>query len=181
MDELTTTTQVIDGYAAALLDVAAAEGARDAITSELAAIARAFDGSEELRSSLSDPRIPIERKQSAVSDILEGRASKVSISLINLLVGVGRTGDFVAIANRMSELAAEREQVTLAEVRSAIDLDEATVARLEAKLAEATGKRVKANVVVDPSVVGGIVTKIGDTVFDGSVKSRLQELREAWG
>ena len=68
----------------------------------------------------------------------------------------------------------------MAEVRSAIELDAATISRLEAKLAAATGKRIKANVIVDTSVVGGLVAKVGDTVFDGSVRSRLQELREAW-
>jgi F-type H+-transporting ATPase subunit delta len=47
-------------------------------------------------------------------------------------------------------------------------------------LAAATGKRIKANVIVDPGVIGGVVAKVGDTVFDGSVRSRLQELREAW-
>jgi F-type H+-transporting ATPase subunit delta len=55
------------------------------------------------------------------------------------------------------------------------------VARLEERLSAATGKRVQVTVIVDPSVVGGVVTKIGDTVFDGSVKSRLDELREQWG
>ena len=176
-----TNSEVVDGYASALLDVAAAEGAEDRVTDELFQIARSFETNEELRSVLADFRVPVERKQAVVADILEGRASKVSIALINLLVGAGRTGDFVAVANRMAQLAAEREELTIAEVRSAIDLDEATLARLEARLAEVTGKRVQAKVVVDPSVLGGIVTKVGDTVFDGSVRSRLQELREAWG
>ena len=180
MDELSH-TKVVDGYAAALLEVARAEGAGEEVADELFQIARSFDQSEELRSTLSDLRVPVERKQAVVSDILEGRASKVSIALINLLVGAGRTGDFVAVADRMAELAAEQEEQTIAEVRSAIELDQETVARLEQQLSSATGKRVKAQVVVDPTVVGGIVTKIGDTVFDGSVKSRLQDLREAWG
>lgn len=180
MDELTH-TKVVDGYAAALLEVAGAEGARDEVPDELFRIARAFEANEELRSTLTDARVPVERKQAVVGDILEGRASNVSIALINLLVGAGRASDFVAVANRMAELAAEREEMLVAEVRSAIDLDPDTLARLEARLAEATGKRVKAKVVVDPSVVGGIVTKVGDTVFDGSVRSRLQDLREAWG
>lgn len=172
---------VIDGYANALLEVAKAEGARDLVADELFTIARAFEGSDELRATLTDARVPVERKHSVVSDLLDTRASNVSIALINLLVGAGRTGDLVAVANRMAELVAESEALTVAEVRSAIALDDATVARLEAKLAETTGKRVTAKVVVDPTMVGGIVTKIGDTILDGSVKSRLQDLREVWG
>jgi len=180
MDE-PTITRVIEGYAVGLLEIAAAEGGKDVVADELSRIARAFEQSEELRNTLSDIRVPVDLKKAAVAEILGGRASKVSIALVDLLVGAGRSSDFVAIADRMAQLAAEREELTLAEVRAAIELDAATVARLEARLAEATGKRVKVKVVVDTSVVGGVVTKIGDTVFDGSVKSRLQELREAWG
>jgi len=55
------------------------------------------------------------------------------------------------------------------------------VERLTAKLAEMTGRRVRVSVTVDPSLIGGIVAKVGDTVFDGSVLSRLKELREVWG
>jgi F-type H+-transporting ATPase subunit delta len=180
MDEWTN-AQIVDGYAAALLEVAEAEGQRDRVTDELFRIARAFEGSEDLRSTLGDPRVPLERKQAVVGDILESRASGVSIALVNLLVGAGRAGDLKAIANRMSTLSAEREETAFAEVRTAIELDAGTVARLEERLASVTGKKVKARVVVDPGVVGGIVAKVGDTVFDGSVKSRLQDLREAWG
>lgn len=171
----------IDGYAAAMLEIAHSEDASDVIPDEVFRIARAFEGSEELRGTLLDPRVPVERKQLVVADILGGRASDVSIALVNLLVGVGRTDHLVAIADRMAEMSAEREELAVAMVRTAVELDEATVRRLEQRLAAVTGKRVKAKVVVDPSVVGGIVTKIGDTIFDGSVRSRLQDLREAWG
>ena len=174
-------SRVIDGYASALLEVGGAEGEPERITDEVFRIARAFETSEELRSTMSDPRVPVELKQSVVSDLLEGRASNVSIALINLLVGAGRTGDLVAVADRMTQLAAEREEATVAEVRSAVELDAGTVERLERRLAAVTGKRVKAKVVVDESIVGGVVTKIGDSVFDGSVRSRLEDLREAWG
>ena len=78
------------------------------------------------------------------------------------------------------QMAAEAEGHVVAEVRSAIELDEATKERLAAKLAKVTGRAVTLNVVVDPSVVGGLVAQVEDTLFDGSVRSRLLELREAW-
>jgi F-type H+-transporting ATPase subunit delta len=80
----------------------------------------------------------------------------------------------------MRGLAAEAEGQVVADVRSAIELDSATRDRLSAKLSDITGKAVKLNVVVDPSVVGGLVAQVEDTLFDGSVRSRLLELREAW-
>ena len=81
----------------------------------------------------------------------------------------------------MTEMAAAAEDEVVAEVRSAVPLDDATLARLTAKLAATTGRAISVRTIVDPDVIGGVVTKVGDTVYDGSVRSRLQELREAWG
>lgn len=170
----------IEGYARAFLDIASGEGEADRLSDELFQIAHGFGESEELQGALRDPQIPFERKQGIVSDLIGKRASALSVSLVNMLVGVDRVKDFVAIVTRMKELAAEAEGHVVAEVRSAIDLDEATRERLTTKLSEVTGKAVKLNVIVDPSVVGGLVAQVEDTLFDGSVRSRLLELREAW-
>jgi F-type H+-transporting ATPase subunit delta len=177
----TTHAQKVGGYAAALLAVARAEGDVDGITDELFRTARAFNESEELRDTLSDPRVPTERKLGVVSDLLGSRASETTLSLVEMLVSTGRIGDFKAIVAEMTEMAAAAEDEVVAEVRSAIPLDEATVARLAAKLAAATGRKINVRTIVDPDVIGGVVTKVGDTVYDGSVRNRLQELREAWG
>lgn len=179
MDD-TTRTGVLEGYAAGLLAIAGAEGTADSLANELFAIGRAIDGSDELRETITDIRVPVDRKQTLLADVLDGRASSVAIALVNMLVGAGKGRDITEVGRLMIEKAAQSQELTVAEVRSAIDLDEATIARLEETLAAATGKRIKANVIVDPNVVGGLVAKVGDTVFDGSVRSRLQELREAW-
>ena len=174
------TTNHIDGYARAMLDVATAEGDADRLSDELFRIARAFGESEELQGALGDPLIPFEKKQSIISDLIGSRASSVTVALVNMLVGVDRLKDFEAITKRMMQMAAEAEGHVVAEVRSAIELDEATRERLAAKLAQVTGRAVTLNVVIDPSVVGGLVAQVEDTLFDGSVRSRLLELREAW-
>lgn len=179
MDE-TTRTGVLEGYATGLLAIAGAEGDANEIANELFAIGRAIDGSDQLRETITDIRVPTERKQNLLSDVLGGRASSVAIALVNMLVGAGKARDITEVGRLMIDKAAASQELTVAEVRSAIELDSATVARLEERLAAATGKRVRANVIVDPAVVGGLVAKVGDTVFDGSVRSRLQELREAW-
>ena len=173
-------TNHIDGYARALLDVVNAEGDADRLSDELQSVAQAFGESEELQDALSDPLIPFEKKQGIVSDLIGRRASAVTVSLVNMLVGVDRIKDLAAIAKRMRGFAAEAEGHVVAEVRSAIELDAATRERLVARLSEVTGKSVKLNVVVDRSVVGGLVAQVEDTLFDGSVRSRLLELREAW-
>lgn len=173
--------RLVEGYAAGLLEIAAAEDSAETVADEMHRIGLQFDSSPQLRDALTDPAVPVERKQAVVTDILGGRVRPVTLSLINLLVGAGRTSDIAAVGDRMVALAAEREALTYAEVRSALPLDEATVNRLEARLSEVTGKRIRARVVVDDNMLGGVVAKVGDSVFDGSVRSRLQELREAWG
>lgn len=168
----------IDGYATAVLEVARAEGELDRVGDELFKVARAFESSRELRESLADRRIPAERKLGVVEDLLGGRTSPLTLGLVSFVVGAGRAADLPAIADRVAARAASERHRVIAEVRSAVDLDEAQVARLGEQLSRATGKDVDVKVVVDPSVIGGIVTRVGDTVIDGSVRTRLAQIRD---
>lgn len=176
-----THTKRIDGYAASVLDVAAAEGDTGRITDELFRVAQGVEASDELRETLADPAIPVERKIAIVNDLLDGRAAKTTVALVNMIVTAGHTRDLLEISNRVATLAAEQESALLAEVRTAFELDEDTLNRLTASLEKNIGRRVQVKVIVDPAVVGGVVVKVGETVFDGSVRSRLDNLREAWG
>lgn len=169
----------IDGYAAALFELAQAEGELSKVEREFYTIARSFADSPELRDSLVDPKIPLERKQGIIDDLVGGRASGVTVNLLNLVVGQGRASDIPAIAERLAGRAAASAGKQVAEVRSAIELDDATVKRLAAALARATGHEVEVRTVIDPSVLGGIVARVGDTVIDGTVKRRLESLRTA--
>ena len=90
-----------------------------------------------------------------------------------------KTAGGIIIPDSAKEKPAEGEVV--AEVRAPFDLDDEQVKRLQAALASATGKRIQVKVVVDPTVIGGVVAKVGDTVLDGSVQHRFSELREQWG
>ncbi len=175
------TADQIDGYATAILEFAKAEGQLETVGDELFQIARTFDSSSELRDSLTDPRLPVERKQGIISDLLGTRASALTVNLINFVIGVGKARDLAAIADRLVAKAAGARDHAVAEVRSAIELDPDTVRRLEERLGSATGKTVEAKVVVDPSILGGIIARVGDVVIDGSVKGRLQDLREEFG
>ena len=133
------------------------------------------------REALTDARIPMVRKQGIVGDLLGPRVSGVVVASINFLIAVGEARSLEEVASRVAQLAAEEEGTVVAEVQSAVALDAGQVARLEAALSKATGKRVQAKVVTDPALIGGLVAKIGDTVFDGSVKSRFADVREQWG
>lgn len=181
MDHATVEAVRIDGYAAALLDIARAEGSEAGIADEIYAAANALAGNTELTEVLRDPAVPQDRKQGIVSDLLGRRASRVTVAAINFLVAAGQARHLEDIARRLAELVAEEEGEVVAEVRTPVDLDEDQIARLRDALARATNKRVQVRVIVDPSVIGGLVTKVGDTVLDGSLQGRLSELREQWG
>jgi F-type H+-transporting ATPase subunit delta len=172
-------TNRVDAYAAAIFELAQAEGDTSRVERELYAIARSVETSPELRDALLDPLLPVERKQSVVDSLVGGRASQLTVNLVSFMITQGRASDLTAIADRLSQRVAQSGGADVAEIRSAIPLDEATIQRLSAALSKATGRPVEARTIVDPSLMGGVVARVGDTVIDGSVRSRLQSLRAA--
>jgi len=181
MDHATAVADRIDGYAAAMLSIARAEGEQEELVYEIHAASTALASHGELVETLKDPRVPAERKQAIVDDLLAGRARPVTVAAIGFLVSSGQSKHLGAIAARLAEMSAEAEGELVAEVRAPMELDADQVERLRLALEQATNRRVQVKVIVDPSVIGGVVTKVGDTVLDGSIQSRFVELREHWG
>lgn len=169
----------INGYARGIFEMASGEGSLDRVESELLTISRAFETSPELRSNLTDPQLPLERKQAIVDELMGGRATSLTVGVVQLLVSQNRATDLPAIASAVAGAAAASRDKAVAEVRSAVPLDEATVQRLTSALSRTTGKDVEVKVIVDPSVIGGIVARIGDTVIDGSIARRFESVRQA--
>lgn len=168
---------VIDGYARALFEVARAEGTLDEVEDELFRFARSFEASDELRTALTDELIPAAKRQAIVEDLLGGKATGTTTQLVSMVVGSGHGRDLPAIIDRLVARASSSKQLELAEVRSAVPLTADQEARLKAALANATGAQVNLKVIVDPSIVGGIVATVGDTVIDGSVRTRVEQLK----
>jgi F-type H+-transporting ATPase subunit delta len=169
----------VGGYAAAILDLARAEGALEATERDLFTVARAVADSSELRDALVNPRLPLERKQGIIDDLLGGRASDLVRGLVSFIVSQGRAGDLSEIVDSFVEKAAASRSRAVAEIRSAIPLEPATIERLVAALSRATGKELEVKTVVDPDVIGGVVATVGDVVIDGSVARRLSNMRQA--
>ncbi len=168
-----------DAYASALFEVARAEGNLERVEAELYQVARAIDGSDELRSKLTDQVLPVELRQGIIEDLLGDRAQPVTKALVSFVVGSGRARDLPKIIDLMVHRSAEERSEVVAEVRSAIPLDDDQQQRLATALSARTGQRVSVQVTVDPSILGGIVATIGDTVIDGSIRRRLEQLRES--
>lgn len=167
------------GYAKGLLAVAEAEGKLEAVEKELFSIAEAFESSNELRATLTDPQLPKDKKAAIVDELFGEKASSLTVGLVQLLVSQDRASELPSIARALVETAAASRNKAVAEIRSAIPLDEVTIERLAAALSKATGKVLEVNAVVDESVVGGIVARVGDVVIDGSIASRVESLRHA--
>lgn len=167
----------IHAYAVAMLEVAGAEGNLDTVEDELFKVARAIDANDALRESLTDQRLAIEVRQGIVEDLIGGRASTTTTALVSFIVGAGRARDLPEIIDELVTLAGESRAEAVAIVTSAIPLDDATTKRLAKALTKRFGHKVAVKVVVDPDIVGGLVTQVGDTVIDGSIRSRLEQLR----
>src|SRR5437763_3676047 len=169
----------IDGYAQAVVEIAKAEGSLETVENELFQFSQLFQGNEQLREKLTDQTLPVEKRQAIVEDLLGQKASHVTVNIISFIVGAGRARELPEIVNRLVERAAAERQREVAEVRSVVMLDEEQRRRLTEALERATGKKIELKVIQDPSVIGGLVARVGDTVIDGTVRRRLEQLRES--
>ena len=173
------TTDRIAGYAEALLSVARVEGNLETTRSQLRDVARAVEGNEELRSSLSNNLLPAATRSQIVDDLLAGKASDTVRALVGLVVSAGRGGELSDIVNAFGDRAASASGNRVAVVRSAVPLTDEQKARLAQALTASAGGPVELENVVDPDVIGGAVTTIGDTVIDGSLRTKLNQMHEA--
>lgn len=169
----------IDGFAAAIVEMARAEDEVEKVERELFTIARTFATSNELRDALTNPQLGYERKHGIIDDLIGGRASVLTVEVVSMIVRLGHAADLPAIVDAFVARVAASKAKAVAEIRSAIPLDPKTLDRLTAALSKATGKKLEVKHIVDPLLIGGVVARIGDTVIDGSVARRLAAIRQA--
>lgn len=171
--------QRVDAYARAILGIASVEQLSGEVEDELFRFARTFEGNDALRNALVDATLPVERRLAVIEELIGGRALTVTLGILEAIVTIGRAADLPAIVDRYVALAAETRSHEVAEVRSAVALDESQMKRLADALGRATGKQVEVKVIIDPSVMGGLVATVGDTVIDGTIRHRLNQLEES--
>lgn len=165
------------GYAQAIVALATAEDALDVVEDELLTVARVVDGNNQLREQLTDIHLPTAQRLRFVESDALAAAHPTTRAALAMVIAGNRAGDLGAIAHEVARAAAESRERELAEVYVAVPLDYAKRESLRAALERATGKRLEMKVFVDDSVVGGVRAKIGDTVIDGSLARRLDDLR----
>ena len=173
-----TQDELITGYAEALFKVVQAEGELDRVEDELFRFGKLLESNHELKQALSDQSIDKIQRVKVLDELLSDKVSPHTLGLLAFVVEQGRARQLPQILKGLSDLAAEARNSVVAEVRSAVPLDAKQRKDLAAALSKATGKKVEVKVLVDPSVIGGIVAKVGDTVIDGTVRRRLEQLKE---
>jgi len=165
-------------YAKALFSLAKDERRLSDVRKELDAIASAFEVSPELRDALLTPLHPAEERKAVLAAI--ARRAEVAPLLCNFLsylIDQRRLVDFMTICDEFARLADEDAGLLTAEVSSASPLDDRRKDRLQRALSDHTGRQVRLEVEVDPELIGGAVAKVGDLVFDGSIRTQLSQLR----
>lgn len=166
-------------YGSALADVVLKTGEAETVKSELTAWTGMIDSNSDLNEALSNPSIAHSQKEKVLESLIEKtRPSKTTANFLRLLLRNGRLTEISAINDRFAAELQERSGVVSADVISARELPAGERSELRAHLEKLTGKKVDLNFGINDEIIGGVVTRIGSTVYDGSVKTKLENLKE---
>lgn len=166
-------------YAQAMLELADGDGSHVALRKDLSTLAEALRGVPEAVELLSNPTVPKARREGLLGEILTSLKIEGTVaSLAKLMLDKGRFNVIVEVNDRLEEMLDARTGRVTAEVTSAVPLDGAATAKIQASLAKRLGKEVVIETHEDKALIGGLVIKVGNTVYDASVRNQLNRLRE---
>ncbi len=151
----------------------------DSTEDEIFRFGRAVDASSDLQMTLTDPALAGAAKSAIVRDLLAGRATEATRTVLEFAVSHLRGRRIDAVVDELADLAARQRQRIVAEVRVAQPLTAEQERRLSAALTRLKGRTVRLNVAIDPEVLGGVHIKVGDEVIDGTVAYRMEQARRA--
>lgn len=168
-------------YAKAIFSLGKEQDKVESYAETLNGIAELFLDSElEFEDALTNPLYPLEARQKVMARVAEAvGVDPVMTSFLNLLVEKKRVDVLPEIASAVQEMVDREENISHGSVVSAIELDSALLEKIQATLEKITGNKVILETQVDPSIIGGIVAKVGDLVLDGSIRTQLNGLKES--
>jgi F-type H+-transporting ATPase subunit delta len=166
-----------NAYAAAIVALAEGLGDLDVVDNELTTVARAVNGSREMQERLSDINIPPSVRLKFVESEALSAAHPTTRAALAMVIAGEAASSIGEISDLVSDEAARRRDASVAEVTVAQPIDDASAERLRTALERKLGRKLTLKVTVDPSVVGGVRARVGDTVIDGSLSGRLSEVR----
>jgi F-type H+-transporting ATPase subunit delta len=163
-------------YATAILDLSNSKGVSEIVNNDMKSIASAIKGSEELNTFIQNPTINVEVKEKALLEVF-ATADNVTKGLLHLLFENKRFEILEVIASEYSKLFDIKNNVEVAKVTTAIAMDDALEAKVLAKIATLSDKKITIENTIDPSIIGGFILRIGDQQYNASVANRIQILK----
>jgi F-type H+-transporting ATPase subunit delta len=163
-------------YADAAFEIGRADKTLDAWERDLAAIAAALRNAE-LRRLVEHPAIAYADKERVLRRVVGEGVSELALTLVLLMIRRGRPGAIERMVSHFAELVRRERGIALADVRSALPLEDEQRDAVAVRLAQLTRSKIEMNEAVDEELIGGIAVRIGDTLYDGSVRNRLERLR----
>lgn len=170
---------VVKRYARALLELGKADGQYARYGQELKQLAAAFNEAGDIVKALVSPAFPKGLRRNMVDEIIKGAGlSPLVANFVHLLMDKGRLADLPDIADAYNVLSDAEKGVVRAQLTSAASLDQKEVEAIRSSLSKFTGKTVELNLTEDPTIIGGLVAKLGDLTIDGSVRTQINKLSE---
>ena len=163
-------------YAKAILDLANSKGVAEAVNNDMKSIATAIETNTELSNFIQNPTTTVEVKESALLEVF-ANVNGVTKGLFHLLFENKRFEILEAIAIEYSKVFDEGNGIEVAKVTTAIPMDAALEAKVLAKIAAFSNKKISIENTVDPAIIGGFILRIGDQQYNASVANRLQVLK----
>lgn len=171
-------TKISSRYALSFLRIAIDKNILENTASDMEMMLNAFEGSRELRRAIESPVIRSEVKETILSEIFSGKVDDESMKFIKFIVSKGRESLLPSIAKRYLELRDEHLGIVQASVFSAFELSGEQKDQLKKRFETSLGKKVIFSYQIDNSLLGGFVAKLGDTIYDASVKHQLNLLKK---
>jgi F-type H+-transporting ATPase subunit delta len=165
-------------YAKAFADIAIAQGAPQTAVKQLADFGEAFAESGELRNFLGSPAVDLQVKHRVIEKIVARQGGgRIVRNFVFVILDHHRAHLLPEIIAGVQEVVRQRQGIAEAEVSSAVELSSVQKMELAKTLSRLTGKRIEPKYSLDPALLGGAIARVGDTIYDGSLRSRLAEMR----
>lgn len=166
-------------YAEAFFAIAQEQQQVDLFQKEISEIAETISAHDELGVYMDHVLIPPKDKKEIISRLFAGKVSEVTLNFVRLVIDKRRANYFGAITEEYKAMADNSRNVLKADFVSARHVDKEDITELEKALSSATGKQVRINLTIDPSLIGGVKVRVGDRVIDASVVKKLEMLKSS--
>ncbi len=165
-------------YATALADVVTKSGETETVKTELKSWEDLIKSNAELQNAFANPAIAHLNKEKVLAKLIEkSKPSLTTANFLRVLLRNSRLTELAEINEKFASVLEERSGITSAEIISARPLSDAEKAEFKANLSKLTGKQVNMNFAIDEQIIGGVITRVGSTVYDSSVKTQLENLK----